>query len=107
MEVCREREVSRMLQKLSGLVGEESAGVRPHHLVKVLEGLKPWQLCLPDLCVVIEVWLLVPMETYTHAHIYHERVFVFHETNPLALIGVLLATSIAVLILECFYCIYH
>ncbi|CAL8293689.1 unnamed protein product [Gadus morhua 'NCC'] len=55
VEVCREREVSRMLQKLSGLVGEESAGVRPHHLVKVLEGLKPWQLCLPDLCVVIEI----------------------------------------------------
>ncbi|CAL8253630.1 unnamed protein product [Boreogadus saida] len=55
VEVCREREVSRVLQKLSGLVGEESARVRPHHLVKVLEGLKPWQLCLPDLCVAIEV----------------------------------------------------
>ncbi|CAL8334092.1 unnamed protein product [Arctogadus glacialis] len=55
VEVCREREVSRVLQKLSGLVGEESARVRPHHLVKVLEGLKPWQLCLPDLCVAIEI----------------------------------------------------
>ncbi|CAL8248997.1 unnamed protein product [Merluccius merluccius] len=54
-EVCREREVSRVLQKLSGLAGEETARVRSHHFFKVLGGLQPWELCLPDLCVAIEL----------------------------------------------------
>ncbi|XP_071753736.2 coiled-coil domain-containing protein 60-like [Centroberyx gerrardi] len=54
-EVCEERAVSRVLEKLSGFADERTPRVRPHLFLKVLGGLQPWELCLPDLCVAVEI----------------------------------------------------
>ncbi|KAM4615804.1 coiled-coil domain-containing protein 60-like [Polymixia lowei] len=54
VEVCRDGAVSRVLEKLSGFADERTPRIRPHLFLKVLGGLQPWELCLPDLCVAIE-----------------------------------------------------
>ncbi|XP_035852238.1 coiled-coil domain-containing protein 60 isoform X2 [Sander lucioperca] len=54
-EVCRERAVSRVLEKLSGFAKQQTLRVRPQILLKVLGGLEPWELCLPELCVAIQI----------------------------------------------------
>ncbi|XP_076006759.1 coiled-coil domain-containing protein 60-like [Genypterus blacodes] len=53
-EVCQEQAVSRVLEKLSGFAGQQKIRVRPQSFLKVLGGLEPWELCLPELCVAIE-----------------------------------------------------
>lgn len=64
-EVCRERAVSRVLEKLSDFAEQQTLRVRPQVLLKVLEGLEPWELCLPELCVAIQVHN-TPHHTTTH-----------------------------------------
>ncbi|XP_034728649.1 LOW QUALITY PROTEIN: coiled-coil domain-containing protein 60-like [Etheostoma cragini] len=54
-EVCREHAVSRVLEKLSGFADQQTLKVRPQILLKVLGGLEPWELCLPELCVAIQI----------------------------------------------------
>ncbi|TDH13088.1 hypothetical protein EPR50_G00054280 [Perca flavescens] len=54
-EVCRVRAVSRVLEKLSGFAEQQTLRVRPQILLKVLGGLEPWELCLPELCVAIQI----------------------------------------------------
>lgn len=55
VEVCKERAVSRVLQKLSGFAEQQTIRVRPQLFLKVLGGLEPWELCLPELCVAVQV----------------------------------------------------
>uniref|UniRef100_A0A8C4NSU0 Coiled-coil domain-containing protein 60 n=1 Tax=Dicentrarchus labrax TaxID=13489 RepID=A0A8C4NSU0_DICLA len=54
-EVCRERAVSRVLEKLSGFAEQQTLRVRPQLFLKVLGGLEPWELCLPEMCVAIQI----------------------------------------------------
>uniref|UniRef100_A0AAQ6IH43 Coiled-coil domain-containing protein 60 n=2 Tax=Anabas testudineus TaxID=64144 RepID=A0AAQ6IH43_ANATE len=54
-EVCKEQAVSRVLQKLSGFAEQQPIRVRPQLFLKLLEGLEPWELCLPELCVAIQI----------------------------------------------------
>ncbi|XP_021462285.2 coiled-coil domain-containing protein 60 isoform X2 [Oncorhynchus mykiss] len=54
-EVSQDRGVSRVLEKLSRFADERTPKVRPHVFLKMLGGLQPWELCLPDLCVAIEI----------------------------------------------------
>ncbi|KAK5870770.1 hypothetical protein PBY51_003690 [Eleginops maclovinus] len=54
-EVCRERAVSRVLERLTGFAEQQSLRVRPQVLLKVLGGLEPWELCLPELCVAVQI----------------------------------------------------
>ncbi|KAG7236479.1 hypothetical protein INR49_000853 [Caranx melampygus] len=68
-EVCRERAVSRVLQKLRGFAEQQTTIiVRPHVFLRVLGGLEPWELFLPELCVAIQVALQhvvqMPREKY-------------------------------------------
>ena len=53
--VCREQAVNRVLEKLRGFAEQQTLRVRPQLFLKVLEGLEPWELCLPELCVAIQV----------------------------------------------------
>ena len=53
--VCREQAVSRVLEKLRGFAERQTLRVQPQLLLKVLEDLEPWELCLPELCVAIQV----------------------------------------------------
>ncbi|GLD54376.1 coiled-coil domain-containing protein 60 [Lates japonicus] len=55
VEVCKERAVSRVLQKLSGFAEQQTIRVRPQLFLKVLGGLEPWELCLPELCVAVQI----------------------------------------------------
>ncbi|KAG7255482.1 hypothetical protein CRUP_018101 [Coryphaenoides rupestris] len=55
VQVCRERPVSLVVRRLRGVAGRGVAPVRPHHFLKLLAALPAWQLCLPDLCVAIEL----------------------------------------------------
>ncbi|XP_042344139.1 coiled-coil domain-containing protein 60-like [Plectropomus leopardus] len=55
VEVCREGAVSRVLQKLSGFAEQQTLRVQPQVFLKVLGGLEPWELCLPELCVAIQI----------------------------------------------------
>ncbi|KAM7391171.1 hypothetical protein PAMP_021880 [Pampus punctatissimus] len=54
-EACRERAVSRVLEKLRGFAEQQTLRVRPQLFLKVLGGLEPWELCLPELCVAIQI----------------------------------------------------
>ncbi|XP_041755862.1 coiled-coil domain-containing protein 60-like [Coregonus clupeaformis] len=54
-EVSRDRGVSRVLEKLSRFADERTPKVRPHVFLKMLGDLQPWELCLPDLSVAIEI----------------------------------------------------
>ncbi|KAL7391430.1 hypothetical protein ABVT39_009188 [Epinephelus coioides] len=54
-EVCRERAVSRVLEKLSGFAEQQTLRVQPQVFLRVLGGLEPWELCLPELCVAIQI----------------------------------------------------
>ncbi|KAM6964857.1 coiled-coil domain-containing protein 60-like [Aplochiton taeniatus] len=54
-EVSREWRVSRVLEKLSRFADEQAPRVRASLFLKVLGGLQPWELCLPDLSVAIEL----------------------------------------------------
>lgn len=49
------RKLARMLEKLRRFADERRLRVRPQVFLKVLGGLQLWELCLPDLCVAIEV----------------------------------------------------
>ncbi|XP_062399821.1 coiled-coil domain-containing protein 60-like [Sardina pilchardus] len=83
----RNRKLSRVLEKLQRFADERRLRVRPQVFLKVLGALQPWELCLPDLCVAIEVvrehavrmsgedydaWLLTriagPQDTKSAAH---------------------------------------
>ncbi|XP_023272862.1 coiled-coil domain-containing protein 60 [Seriola lalandi dorsalis] len=55
VEVCKERAVGRVLQKLRGFAEQQTIRVRPHVFLRVLGGLEPWELCLPELCVAIQI----------------------------------------------------
>ncbi|XP_045898567.1 coiled-coil domain-containing protein 60-like, partial [Micropterus dolomieu] len=67
-EVCRERGISRVLEKLSGFAHQQTLRVRPQLFLKVLGGLEPWELCLPELCVAIQIAtehvVQIPREEY-------------------------------------------
>ncbi|XP_035513990.1 coiled-coil domain-containing protein 60-like isoform X3 [Morone saxatilis] len=54
-KVYRERAVSRVLEKLSGFAEQQTLRVRPQLFLKVLGGLEPWELCLPEMCVAIQI----------------------------------------------------
>ncbi|KAM7415704.1 hypothetical protein PAMA_017982 [Pampus argenteus] len=56
-EACRERAVSRVLKKLRGFAEQRTLRVRPQLFLKVLGGggLEPWELCVPELCVAIQI----------------------------------------------------
>nr|XP_020479605.1 coiled-coil domain-containing protein 60 isoform X2 [Monopterus albus] len=54
-EVRKEQAVSRVLKKLSGFAEQQTIRVRPQLFLKVLGGLEAWELCLPELCVAIQV----------------------------------------------------
>ncbi|XP_073322563.1 coiled-coil domain-containing protein 60-like isoform X2 [Pagrus major] len=54
-EVCRDQAVSRVLEKLRGFAERQTLKVRPQLFLKVLGGLEPWELCLPELCVAIQI----------------------------------------------------
>ncbi|XP_026177720.1 coiled-coil domain-containing protein 60-like isoform X2 [Mastacembelus armatus] len=56
-EVCKEQAVSRVMQKLSGFAEQQTIRVRPQLFLKVLGGLEVWELCLPELCVAIQIAL--------------------------------------------------
>ncbi|XP_049907815.1 coiled-coil domain-containing protein 60-like isoform X3 [Epinephelus moara] len=62
-EVCRERAVSRVLEKLSGFAEQQTLRVQPQVFLRVLGGLEPWELCLPELCVAIQVHRTPPHTT--------------------------------------------
>ncbi|XP_071339824.1 coiled-coil domain-containing protein 60-like isoform X3 [Trachinotus anak] len=68
VEVCKERAVSRVLQKLSGFAEQQTIRVRPQVFLRVLGGLEPWELCLPELCVAIQIGMehvvQMPREEY-------------------------------------------
>ncbi|XP_041956913.1 coiled-coil domain-containing protein 60-like [Alosa sapidissima] len=51
----RNRKLARVLEKLQRFADERRLRVRPQVFLKVLGTLQPWELCLPDLCVAIEV----------------------------------------------------
>ena len=49
------RKLAHVLEKLWRFADERRLRVRPQVFLKVLGSLQPWELCLPDLCVAIEV----------------------------------------------------
>ncbi|XP_041083266.1 coiled-coil domain-containing protein 60-like [Polyodon spathula] len=49
------RNVRTILEKLSRLCDKQSLRVRPNHFLKVLSGIRTWELCSPDLSVAIEI----------------------------------------------------
>ncbi|KAL2092526.1 hypothetical protein ACEWY4_012324 [Coilia grayii] len=51
----RNRKLARVLEKLRRFAEERRLRVRPQVFLKVLGSLQLWELCLPDLCVAIEV----------------------------------------------------
>ncbi|XP_044194002.1 coiled-coil domain-containing protein 60-like [Thunnus albacares] len=67
-KVCRERAVSRVLEKLSGFAEQQTLKVRPQLFLKMLEGMELWELCLPELCVAIQIAMehvaQMPSEVY-------------------------------------------
>ncbi|KAI3371961.1 hypothetical protein L3Q82_006834 [Scortum barcoo] len=67
-EVRRGRAASRVLEKLSGFAEQQTLRVRPQLFLKVLGGLEPWELCLPELCVAIQIAtehvVQIPREEY-------------------------------------------
>ncbi|XP_019907767.3 coiled-coil domain-containing protein 60 isoform X2 [Esox lucius] len=54
-EVSQDRRVSRVVEKLRRFTDEQNPKVRSQLFLKVLGDLQPWELCLPDLCVAIEI----------------------------------------------------
>ncbi|KAK2838011.1 hypothetical protein Q5P01_015223 [Channa striata] len=54
-ELREERAVDQVLQKLSGFAEQQTIRVRPQVFLKVLGGLEPWELCLPELCVAVQI----------------------------------------------------
>lgn len=55
-EVCMERAVSRVLETLRGFPEQQMLRVRPQRFPEGAGGrLEPWELCLPELCVAIQV----------------------------------------------------
>ncbi|XP_033947450.1 coiled-coil domain-containing protein 60-like [Pseudochaenichthys georgianus] len=71
-EVCRERAGGRVLEKLRGFAEQQSLRVPPQVLLKVLGGLEPWELCLPELCVAVQIAtehvVQMPREEYDAWH---------------------------------------
>ncbi|KAK2901747.1 hypothetical protein Q8A73_011493 [Channa argus] len=54
-ELCEGRAVNKVMQKLSGFAEQQTIRVRPQVFLKVLGGLEPWELCLPELCVAVQL----------------------------------------------------
>ncbi|KAJ7993657.1 hypothetical protein DPEC_G00256920 [Dallia pectoralis] len=54
-QVSEDRRVSQVVEKLRRFADNQTPTVRPQAFLKVLAGLQPWELCLPDLCVAIEI----------------------------------------------------
>ncbi|KAF3851395.1 hypothetical protein F7725_013167, partial [Dissostichus mawsoni] len=52
---CAGRAGGRVLEKLRGFAEQQSLRVPPQVLLKVLGGLEPWELCLPELCVAVQI----------------------------------------------------
>ncbi|XP_038647319.1 coiled-coil domain-containing protein 60-like isoform X2 [Scyliorhinus canicula] len=60
--------MSRILKRLGKFGERQSFRVRPHQFLKVLNGLRNWELCSPDICAAIEFMrdkvVLMPAEDY-------------------------------------------
>ncbi|XP_072272070.1 coiled-coil domain-containing protein 60 [Pyxicephalus adspersus] len=68
-EDMKNNQIKKILEKLEKLEEKNFVRIRPHSFLKVLAGLRNWELCSPDICVAIEFvrehLVQMPSEDYT------------------------------------------